>query len=195
MIKMEKDLSYYVKSYDMIPADKCKEIIEKIEDLDWRMHEFYDVTTGESSPRSGNQELDVVQLPYSPEYDEVRNYVMQSIWNAYQKYVTDLKFPWWNRWEGFTEVRFNRYKETRIMAEHCDHIHSIFDGQNKGIPVMTALGCLNEDYEGGEFVMFGDTVVPFKAGEIKIFPSVFLFPHRIDPVTSGTRYSFVTWAW
>ena len=38
------------------------------------------------------------------------------------------------------------------MAEHCDHIHSIFEGERKGIPVMTALGSLNDDYMGGEFL-------------------------------------------
>ena len=120
---------------------------------------------------------------------------MQKIWDSYLNYVKDLNFSWCSSWSGYTEVRFNRYKETRLMAEHCDHIHSIFEGERKGIPVMTALGSLNDDYTGGEFVMFEDTVIPFKAGEIKIFPSCFLFPHRIDPVTEGTRYSFVSWAW
>lgn len=37
------------------------------------------------------------------------------------------------------------------MRKHYDHIHSIFDGQRKGIPVLSMLGILNNDYEGGEF--------------------------------------------
>lgn len=195
MITMEKDLNFYVKSYNIIPVDKCNEIIKKIENLNWKQHEFYDVSTGNSSSLSGSRELDVAIFPQTPEYSDDYAYVMQSIWKAYQNYLTDLNFPWFRSWEGFSPVRFNRYEKTRIMAEHCDHIHSLFDGQRKGIPTLTALGCLNEDYEGGEFVMYGDTIFPFKAGEIKIFPSCFLFPHRIDPVTSGIRYSFVSWAW
>jgi len=192
---MEKDLNHYVKSYKIISDEKCKEIIKNIENLAWQQHEFYDVETGTSEPKSGERELDVAVLPITMETYQIREFVMQSIWDAYKNYTDDFNFNWWKSWQGFTEVRFNRYKETRIMAEHCDHIHSIFDGERKGIPIMTALGLLNDDFQGGEFVMFGDTVTPFKAGEIKIFPSCFLYPHRIDPVTSGTRYSFVSWAW
>jgi hypothetical protein len=195
---MEKDLSYYVKSYKMISDDDCKRIVKKIEGVDWKQHEFYDVHSGESSDRSGDKELDVGYIHFSEEDQEgweLRSLVMEAIWKSYKSYVTDLNLGWWSSWEGFSEVRFNRYKETRLMAEHCDHIHSLFDGQRKGIPTMTALGLLNEEYEGGEFVMWEDVVLPFKAGEIKIFPSCFLYPHRIDPVNFGTRYSFVSWAW
>ncbi len=81
------------------------------------------------------------------------------------------------------------------MAEHCDHIHSLFDGQRKGIPTMTTLGLLNNDFEGGELVMFEDEIIEFKGGDLMVFPSVFLFPHRVEPVTKGVRYSCVSWAW
>ena len=40
------------------------------------------------------------------------------------------------------------------MAEHCDHISSLFDGQIKGIPMLSVVGQLNDNFEGGEFVMF-----------------------------------------
>jgi predicted 2-oxoglutarate/Fe(II)-dependent dioxygenase YbiX len=81
------------------------------------------------------------------------------------------------------------------MAEHCDHIHSLFDGEIKGIPTMSLVGLLNDNYQGGEFVMWQDTVIPLKQGDVMVFPSNFLYPHRVDPVTRGTRHSFVAWAW
>ena len=31
-------------------------------------------------------------------------------------------------------------------------------------------------------------------GDIIIFPANFMYPHRITPITSGVRYSIVTWA-
>ena len=34
-----------------------------------------------------------------------------------------------------------------------------------------------------------------KQGEIMIFPSVFLYPHRVAPVTKGVRDTFVSWVW
>ena len=188
--KMEKNLEAYIKTYKMLDEETCKQTIKEIEEIHWSQHTFYNVNENSYGTRSGEKELDIGYSQTS-----TKNVIMQKIWDSYLNYVKDLNFSWWSSWSGYTEVRFNRYKETRLMAEHCDHIHSIFDGNKKGIPVMTALGSLNDDYTGGEFVMFEDTVIPFKAGEIKIFPSCFLFPHRIDPVTEGTRYSFVSWAW
>lgn len=188
--KMDRNLEAYIKTYKMLDEETCKQTIKEIEEIHWSQHTFYNVTDGSYGTRSGEKELDIGYSQTS-----TKNVIMQKIWDSYLNYVKDLNFSWWSSWSGYTEVRFNRYKETRLMAEHCDHIHSIFEGERKGIPVMTALGSLNDDYKGGEFVMFEDTVIPFKAGEIKIFPSCFLFPHRIDPVTEGTRYSFVSWAW
>jgi predicted 2-oxoglutarate/Fe(II)-dependent dioxygenase YbiX len=187
---MEKNLEFYIKSYPLLDKKTCKKIIKDIKSINWNQHKFYDVKNNSHQTRSGNKELDTgySQAP-------TKDLIMEKIWEAYFNYTQELKFSWFNGWQGYTEVRFNRYKETRMMAEHCDHIHSLFDGQRKGIPTMSALGLLNDDYEGGELVFFGDTVLPFKVGEIIVFPSCFLFPHRIEPVTKGTRYSFVSWAW
>ena len=53
---------------------------------------------------------------------------------------------------------------------------------------------LNDDYEGGEFAFFGrELVYNLKKGSCIMFPSNFMYPHEIMPVTSGTRYSIVTW--
>ena len=120
---------------------------------------------------------------------------MQRIWDAYQRYLTDLNFPWFGSWQGYTEVRFNRYNEDRLMALHCDHIHSLFDGERKGIPTMTCLTILNDEYEGGEFIMFDDLEIKLKAGDLLIFPATFLYPHKINPVKTGTRHTFVSWVW
>jgi hypothetical protein len=193
---MEKNLEYYIKSYPLLDAKTCKQTVkelkksEKEQQQAWQQHTFYNAEDGSYGTRSGDKELDISYVETT-----TRPAIMDSIWKAYHTYTVELNFPWFGSWSGFSLVRFNRYKETRLMAEHCDHIHSLFEGERKGIPTMTALGLLNDDFEGGEFVMFQDVILPFKAGEIKIFPSNFLYPHRIDPVTKGVRYSFVAWAW
>jgi predicted 2-oxoglutarate/Fe(II)-dependent dioxygenase YbiX len=81
------------------------------------------------------------------------------------------------------------------MKEHCDHIHSMFDGTRKGIPSLSILGSLNNDYEGGELVFWQDQKIELKAGSIMIFPSNFLYPHKVVEVTKGVRYSYVSWVW
>lgn len=102
---------------------------------------------------------------------------------------------WFSSWNGYSQVRFNRYGVDTRMKEHCDHIHSMFDGQRKGIPVLSILGSLNDDYKGGDLIFWQNKKIKLKAGSIMIFPSNFMYPHKVVEVTKGTRYSYVSWAW
>jgi hypothetical protein len=188
---MEKNLESYVKIYNMIEPKICEDIIKELEECkSWQQHKFYNYSENIAEPQSGNEELSVTseQISYNP-------YVMEKIWQSLHEYFTDLNFSWFNSWHGFSLVRYNRYKKNKKMAEHCDHIYSLFDGPVKGIPTLSVLGVLNDNYEGGEFIMYGDTEIKLKQGDIMVFPSIFLYPHRVDPVTKGTRYSLVSWAW
>ena len=81
------------------------------------------------------------------------------------------------------------------MNLHCDHIHTIFDGQRKGIPTLSLLGSLNDNYEGGDLILFDDFKIELEKGDLIIFPSNFLYPHRVEPVLSGVRYSYISWVW
>ena len=81
------------------------------------------------------------------------------------------------------------------MNLHCDHIPTIFDGQRKGIPTLSLLGSLNDNYEGGDLILFDDFKIELEKGDLIIFPSNFLYPHRVEPVLSGVRYSYISWVW
>lgn len=53
---------------------------------------------------------------------------------------------------------------------------------------------LNNNFKGGEFSFFDNKLIyPLKKGSAIMFPSNFLYPHSVLPVTEGTRYSIVTW--
>ena len=189
---MDRNLDSYVKVYDnWIDADKCKQTIKELESAEWKQHQFYNPVGGDYHTRSGNKELDVSWQ----QNITTRPYIMERIWDAYSQYLTDMNFSWFNSWQGYSEVRFNRYNEDRLMALHCDHIHSLFDGEIKGIPTISIVGTLNDDYEGGEFVMFQNEVIKMPKGCLLMFPSNFLYPHRVDPVTKGVRNTYVSWAY
>jgi predicted 2-oxoglutarate/Fe(II)-dependent dioxygenase YbiX len=79
------------------------------------------------------------------------------------------------------------------MRGHYDHIYDLFDGTIKGIPIVSIVANLNEDYEGAEFYC-RDKIIPLTTGDILLFPSNFMFPHGVTECTKGTRYSFVSWA-
>ena len=66
----------------------------------------------------------------------------------------------------------------------------MFDGNIRGIPVSSIIGVLNDDYEGGELIFWNQHHVPLKKGQVAVFPSVFLFPHSVNAVIRGVRYSW-----
>lgn len=187
---MNKDLQSYVKVYNNWFDDiTCEQSVVELNNVNWESHQFYNPISQTSGPRSGDKELEMSYGDIST-YDEIMN--MFGV--GFAKYLEELALPWYNHWTGFSPVRYNRYVETRLMAEHCDHINTIFDGTRRGIPSMSAVAILNDDYVGGEFVMWTDTVIPLKKGDLIIFPSNYLYPHKVEPITSGVRYSAVTWA-
>ena len=74
---------------------------------------------------------------------------------------------------------------------HTDHIF-------RGERTLTFILNLNEDYEGGDFVFYNQNNTEMKRVKCKtatciMFPSNFQYPHRIEPITKGTRYSIVAW--
>lgn len=186
------NLEDYVKIYPKLDKEFCEKIRTELDAAIWQQHTFYDPQTGIYADRSGNRELDVTN-------DNIpsRQELTQKVWEVVHKYIVeDLQKPYFSSWSGFSHIRFNRYHPDRLMALHCDHIHSIFQGERKGIPVLTILGSLNNDYEGGEFLMFDEEKeYKIKQGEIMMFPSIFLYPHRVAPVTKGIRDTFVSWVW
>jgi len=60
---------------------------------------------------------------------------------------------------------------------------------------------LNNDYEGGNLLISpsGDEkdkiIIKPGVGKMIIWPSNFMFPHMVEPVTKGKRYSIVGWLW
>jgi predicted 2-oxoglutarate/Fe(II)-dependent dioxygenase YbiX len=190
---MSMNVKNYLKVYDdFLDKKLCKAVAKKLKKTDWRLHTFYQATTGEFV--SYDKELSV---SYGTDLEETKE-IQAKIWFAIERYVMKdhaHMSDWYSGWNGYSQVRYNRYNTDTQMKLHCDHIHSMFDGNRKGIPTLSILGALNDDYEGGELVFWESEAIHLKAGSIMIFPSNFMYPHKVMPVTKGTRYSYVSWAW
>lgn len=187
-----QNLLDYVKIYkNSLPKKLCKSAVKNLKKLNWFQHQFYN--SFENTMISFDNELSVSN-EYIPEKEEIN----KQVWFAIEKYIvkdfSSFK-DWFSGWNGHSLVRFNKYDINTKMKLHCDHIHSLFDGQLKGIPVLTVLGSLNDEYEGGELMMFGDYKIDLSAGSIVVFPSNFMFPHEVKPIKKGIRYSYVSWTW
>jgi predicted 2-oxoglutarate/Fe(II)-dependent dioxygenase YbiX len=80
-----------------------------------------------------------------------------------------------------------KYEKGEFYKQHTDH----FKTHPRTVSCSFAL---NDNYEGGEFAFFDrKKVVKMKKGSAILFPSNFMYPHEIIPVTKGTRYSIITW--
>lgn len=187
-----QNLMDYVKVYENhISADLCKSACENLAKINWQEHNFYDERNHRHLSYDHELSISNDDIPESA-------LINKQIWFALERYfLKDFASfsEWCNGWNGYTLIRFNRYDPKTQMKLHCDHIHTVFDGTRRGIPVATVLGVLNDDYEGGEFFMFGDKEVKVPAGSVIVFPSNFMYPHEVKPVKSGIRYSYVSWAW
>ena len=74
---------------------------------------------------------------------------------------------------------------------HTDHFTT-------SIRALSIIINLNNGYEGGDLVFTDQKEKEVKRlklgkGSIVFFPSNFMYPHGIQPITKGTRYSIVAW--
>ena len=101
-----------------------------------------------------------------------------------------IKFPYL-RTSNLTQIDLLKYEVGGKYEIHTDHSH-------QSQRTLTFILNLNEDYEGGDFVFYNQNNTEMKRVKCKkatciMFPSNFQYPHRIEPITKGTRYSIVAW--
>ena len=194
---MNKNIEHYLfHKENFLEESFCDNSINELNKNDWEKHEWYYVQTDSSDiPQGDNEPENLGSNLFSFDIEEINNFILDKLHSTILEYIESLKFDWFDGWIGYSAIKFIRYSPGQTMKNHCDHIHDMFDGERKGIPILSIIGILNDDYEGGELIMFEDKKIDTKKGDLLIFPSNFLYPHEIMPVTKGARYSYVSWAW
>jgi predicted 2-oxoglutarate/Fe(II)-dependent dioxygenase YbiX len=182
------NLQDYIYVENILTTQESKSFLDNMTSS-WYPHTWTDNKTGEEIV----SQVDPFNALPSKDLCEP---IMEKIWDSHDKYcakvnreklINNLSYP-----------RINRYGKDQKMEIHYDHITSLFDGSARGIPVLSFILMLNSDYKGGELVFdFGGTHKHYKlnTGDVIMWPSVFLYPHSVKPVTQGQRYSMVIWGW
>ena len=184
---MDKNLNRYILKTKLLTKKECKPAVEELKDVKWHEHYWNSPRAGITSD-NGSQEPETTS-ELIPSHESIMKKLHPRILQ-YMKYV-DL--PWYDAWNGYTQLKFNKYTTNTKMKIHCDHIHGFHNTGPTGVPILSCLGLLNNDFEGGEIMMFENEKIKLEPGQLLIHPSNFLFPHEIKPVTKGFRYSFVSW--
>lgn len=193
MINRNTHLKKFIYRKNVIPIDLCDFLVSKISKENWSTHTWYDSKTGSFASELSN-EPDVLSCT-----KQIQDYVTPIVNQCIVEY--DQKFTYGkcdrakNVVKKLSMIRFNRYEQDQMMRQHIDHIQSLFDGNQKGIPILSVVANLNDDYDGGQLYFWDNFTLKLKKGDVVIFPSTFMFPHGVKKVSKGTRYSFVCWGW
>ena len=176
---------YIVKN--ALSLSLCDEILNEFKNSDEWQDTF--IGSGKVEKSIRNCETIVISFPHVVQKNsEVRHKLDNAIFDGAAKCIQEYnnKFPHCNIEED-SGYELLKYPEECFYTQHVDSF--------KARP--RAISCsfiLNDDYEGGEFAFF-DREFKYKLekGDAIMFPSNFMYPHEVMPVTKGTRYSIITW--
>jgi Rps23 Pro-64 3,4-dihydroxylase Tpa1-like proline 4-hydroxylase len=178
---------YIVVLEGALTSALCDAVLEEFSHED----EWNKTVIGNGEVNSNIRSADTVVISYphvmekNPKVrQKLDKYVFASAGAVINKY--NEKFPSC-RIEEDSGYELLRYKEGQFYTQHTDS----FKARPRAVSCSFAL---NDDYEGGEWGFFNrEMVVKAPKGAAVLFPSNFMYPHEIMPVTKGTRYSIITW--
>jgi hypothetical protein len=181
-------LDSFIKVYNnIVPEDLCDDLLkEYVDSDDWS-------PTRLSGGRVDDQvrSCNVIALSHQfiiQKNPEIRSNIdkklfesaslaMKSYHNDFNNFAIEID----------TGYELLRYQEGQFYLQHTDS----FKEQQRSVSCSFQL---NDDYEGGEFAFFDrEVMIRAPKGSAIMFPSNFMYPHEIMPVTKGTRYSIITW--
>lgn len=187
-----KNLKDFIFVKNCIPKKVCDDLLNQIKKQKWSKHLWY--TNIDKVYKSLDEDA-LVLYSSKEEQDILLPFIQKSLYEYQNKMAfkntNELMSPFV---ETISPIRFNEYNKDQTMKIHYDIIKNIFDGVHKGVPQISIVGLLNDDFKGGKFLV-RDEEIKLKKGDIIFFPSSFLYPHTVTKVTTkNPRYSFVCWA-
>lgn len=187
-------LHNYIKIFDNFIPTSALDVLTKV----CKNHdEFNDGKIVNNSPQGTvDKETRNVKI-WEMENLNTNNYT-QIFWSSYlvytfkkalQKYDQCFKL---NSMYDIIDVQILKYTEGGHYNFHVD----------SGIHTPRTLSCIffiNDDYEGGNLLFrFPNQKEIINVEKVKnrmiVWPSNFLYPHSVSPVTKGERYSVVSWS-
>jgi len=189
------NLQDYIKVFDCMNAEECDVVMDWINSGKYispfrkATTENYNDPQGDAIESQSRTNDNALIFPQT-EFDE---FIYQKISQSYHKWLSSIEKGMAGMWSLFyTNVvdsgyLINRYTETQFYNYHIDVLKDVTKRR-----ILSMCLYVNDDYEGGE-IEFPYFCHKPKRGEIIVFPSIWLYPHRSRPVITGTKYSIVTW--
>lgn len=184
----KKSLDDYIVEFDdILSPEHCDEILKEYANSDDWSPTFIGKGVIDRNVRNVDQ-ISMSEGPVISKNPEVRkridNIIYEAAGRAIRKYNELFHEAMIEQDSGYTLLR---YHEGQFYKQHTDS----FKAQPRAVSCSFAL---NDDFEGGGFAFFDNEFRHvLKKGSVLMFPSNFMFPHEVLPVSKGTRYSIITW--
>jgi len=185
---MNNLINYILVLENIVSNELCDDILNEYENS----NEWLDTTT---SPKtlinkkirnctSLGMSFDIIIEKNKNIRKNLDNKVFECAKEAIKKYNEKFKYALISKDTGYELLK---YKKGGFYTQHVDS----FTNMPRTISCSFAL---NDNFKGGEFSFFNNSITySLKKGSAIMFPSNFLYPHAVLPVTDGTRYSIITW--
>jgi hypothetical protein len=147
-------------------SEECKNIINLTKDYERISSDVY-------FPNSKNIEYDVWNI----DNNQNTHWIFKRLFDFFEK-ETSIKIV-----EEIKTLHIHHYNKGQQFGKHTDEYYPT-QLHNIGV-------CLNDDYVGGEFVLFNpDLILPKKTGAIYTFKSN--RPHQVNEILEGERWSIIS---
>jgi predicted 2-oxoglutarate/Fe(II)-dependent dioxygenase YbiX len=171
---------------NIVPSELCDAVLTEYKNCaDWKKAI---VTSGENLNIRNCQTIGISFSSIIEKSQETRQKLDQELFTCAAKAIQQYN-------KQFTRCNIEQDSGYDLLKYEAGQFYTTHTDSFKDRP--RAVSCsfaLNDDYEGGEFAFFDrELVYNLKKGSCIMFPSNFMYPHEIMPVTSGTRYSIITW--
>lgn len=168
-----------------VPTELCDIVLEEYENTEeWQAA----LTSGYTNKKTRNCDTIGISQPSVINNKSSRIEIDNKLFNCAGKCIENYnkKFKHADVQED-TGYELLRYKTGGFYSEHTD---SFLQAPR----LVSCSFALNDNYKGGEFAFFDkETKYKLSKGDALMFPSTFMYPHEIMPVTEGVRYSIITW--
>jgi len=180
-----EDYIYVIKN--AFSDDLCNKILEEYKNT----YEWKATLIGQGNTNTDIRNCQSISISNQVTIEknkELRNNLDQLVFQGASSCITDYNKKFSHcKIEQDSGYELLRYSEGCFYKQHVDS----FKAQPRAVSCSFVL---NDDFEGGEFAFFNrELKYKLEKGDALLFPSNFMYPHEVMPVTKGTRYSIVTW--
>ncbi len=179
-----KQLTDYIFKKNIFPFNLCDEIVRE-----YSNENFFRRNNSIGTRNLGEINLSdygLINKKNSYTRKKIENDIFNNIGNCIEEYVemTQYHLP----------IKEDVGYSMRKMVQ--GDYYGKHDDQAIGIDTtkLTITIVINDEFKGGNFTFFDEEIIyEFKKGDVIMFPSNFMYPHSVQPITEGVRYNLTTW--